>query len=38
MYINYLRRKIEPNPASPTCILTERGVVYRFVDYAREKN
>ncbi|HYU18713.1 MAG TPA: winged helix-turn-helix domain-containing protein, partial [Chloroflexota bacterium] len=37
LYINYLRQKIEPNPASPTYILTERGVGYRFVDYAREK-
>jgi DNA-binding response OmpR family regulator len=32
LYVNYLRQKIEPNPAAPTYILTERGVGYRFAD------
>ncbi len=30
LYISYLRRKIEPNPAEPSLILSERGVGYRF--------
>jgi two-component system KDP operon response regulator KdpE len=36
LYINYLRKKLEENPANPKYILTERGVGYRFVDYKRE--
>jgi two-component system KDP operon response regulator KdpE len=33
LYINYIREKIEEDPANPKYILTERGVGYRFVDY-----
>jgi two-component system KDP operon response regulator KdpE len=38
LYINYLRKKIEPNPAQPKYILTERGVGYRFVDYRKAQS
>ena len=37
LYINYLRQKLEEDPANPRYILTERGVGYRFVDYKRQK-
>lgn len=30
VYINYLRRKLEPDPAHPRLIVTEPGVGYRF--------
>jgi DNA-binding response OmpR family regulator len=33
LYVNYLREKIEEDPAHPRYILTERGVGYRFVDF-----
>jgi DNA-binding response OmpR family regulator len=33
LYITYLRQKIEPDPAHPKYILTERGLGYRFMDY-----
>ena len=33
LYINYLRQKLERDPAHPKYILTERGVGYRFVDF-----
>jgi two-component system KDP operon response regulator KdpE len=35
LYVTYLRQKIEPDPAHPRYILTERGVGYRFVDWKR---
>ncbi len=35
LYINYLRQKLEEDPANPKYILTERGVGYRFVDFKR---
>ncbi len=35
LYINYLRQKLEADPAQPGYILTERGVGYRFVDFRR---
>ncbi|MDQ3811895.1 MAG: response regulator transcription factor [Chloroflexota bacterium] len=34
LYINYLRQKLEDDPANPRYILTERGVGYRFADYS----
>jgi two-component system KDP operon response regulator KdpE len=37
LYINYLRQKIEVDPAHPNYILTERGVGYRFVDFRQEE-
>jgi DNA-binding response OmpR family regulator len=37
LYINYLREKLEDDPANPIYILTERGVGYRFVDFRRQK-
>jgi two-component system KDP operon response regulator KdpE len=37
LYINYLRQKLEKDPADPKYILTERGVGYRFVDFKRSK-
>lgn len=36
LYVNYLRQKLEKDPANPKYILTERGVGYRFVDFRRE--
>ncbi len=38
LYINYLRQKLEQDPAHPTYILTERGVGYRFVDFKKHSN
>ncbi|KAF0112495.1 MAG: putative OmpR family two-component system response regulator [Chloroflexi bacterium] len=36
LYVNYLRQKLEKDPANPIYILTERGVGYRFVNYKKE--
>ncbi|MCC7105320.1 MAG: response regulator transcription factor [Chloroflexi bacterium] len=36
LYINYLRQKLEDDPANPRYILTERGVGYKFFDYTRD--
>lgn len=36
LYVNYLRQKLEKDPANPVYILTERGVGYRFIDYKRK--
>jgi len=33
LYVNYLRDKIEADPANPQYIITERGVGYRFIDF-----
>ncbi len=38
LYVNYLRQKIEPDPANPKYILTEHGVGYRFVDFKNKKS
>jgi DNA-binding response OmpR family regulator len=37
LYVNYLRQKLEKDPANPKYILTERGIGYRFVDYRRSE-
>lgn len=37
LYINYLRQKLEKDPADPKYILTERGTGYRFVDFRRQQ-
>jgi DNA-binding response OmpR family regulator len=38
LYVNYLRKKIERDPAQPKYILTERGVGYRFVNFEKESS
>jgi len=37
LYVNYLRKKLEPDPARPRYIFNERGLGYRFVDFQREE-
>jgi len=37
LYVNYLRQKIEPDPAHPKYVLTERGLGYRFVDFRQKR-
>ena len=36
LYVSYLRQKIEPDPAHPRYILTEKGLGYRFFDYRNQ--
>jgi two-component system, OmpR family, KDP operon response regulator KdpE len=36
LYVTYLRQTIEVDPSNPRYIFNERGVGYRFMDYARE--
>jgi two-component system KDP operon response regulator KdpE len=38
VYVSHLRRKIEPDPARPTYILTEAGVGYRLVKPVRSSD
>jgi len=38
LYVTYLRKKLESDPSKPRYIITERGVGYRFMDYARGGN
>ena len=33
LYVSYLRAKLEPDPAHPRYILTEKGLGYRFADF-----
>src|SRR5689334_25416859 len=37
LYVSYLRGKIEPDPAHPKYILTEKGLGYRFAELGRER-
>ncbi|MCP4356456.1 MAG: response regulator transcription factor [Chloroflexi bacterium] len=35
LYISYLRKKIEKDPANPHYIMIERGIGYRFLDFKK---
>jgi two-component system KDP operon response regulator KdpE len=35
LYVTYLRKKIEPEPDKPRYIFTERGLGYRFTEFAK---
>jgi two-component system KDP operon response regulator KdpE len=37
LYINYLRKKIEPDSANPKYIFTEKGVGYQFVNFRPDR-
>ncbi|MDP2727192.1 MAG: response regulator transcription factor, partial [Dehalococcoidia bacterium] len=37
LYITYLRQKIEPDPSHPKYIINERGLGYRFVEFAPQE-
>lgn len=37
LYINYLRKRIEPDLTHPRYIFTERGLGYRFVDFRKQR-
>ena len=37
LYVSYLRKKIEPDPANPRYIFTEIGTGYRFVDLRQQE-
>ena len=38
LYVSYLRAKIEPDPAHPRYILTEKGLGYRFADLGARRH
>lgn len=38
LYVNYLRKKLELDPANPRYIFNERGLGYRFVDYQKQNS
>ncbi|MHB0879133.1 MAG: hypothetical protein ACYC5O_24100 [Anaerolineae bacterium] len=35
LYVNYLRQRIEPDPANQRYVLTEHGAGHRFINYRR---
>ncbi|MBI3924565.1 MAG: response regulator transcription factor [Armatimonadetes bacterium] len=38
LYVTYLRKKLEPDPAHPRYIANERGLGYRFRDYRKAES